>query len=80
MCLYNTQLTFRDLFFFQKYFQYASLVKFHRLQNCYLNNQKIFKAPHPASAAYKGGKWDSNNIFYNINTYLHDLKLKSINW
>jgi len=45
-----------------------------------LNNQKIFKAPHPASAAYKGGKWDSNNIFNNINTYLHDLKLKSINW
>jgi uracil-DNA glycosylase len=45
-----------------------------------LNNQKIFKAPHPASAAYKGGKWDSKNIFNNINMHLYDLKLKSINW
>ena len=45
-----------------------------------LNNQKIFKAPHPASAAYKGGKWDSKGIFRNINEHLYSKKWKPIIW
>jgi len=32
-----------------------------------LDKQIIHKVAHPASAAYKGGKWDSQNVFRNIN-------------
>lgn len=45
-----------------------------------LNKQEIFKAPHPASAAYKGGKWDSKGIFRNINEHLYSKKWKPIIW
>lgn len=45
-----------------------------------LNNQKIYKAPHPASAAYKGGKWDCKNVFTNINEYLLAQNNKPITW
>lgn len=45
-----------------------------------LHNQKIFKAPHPASAAYKGGIWNSGDIFININKHLREQNLKPIIW
>lgn len=32
-----------------------------------LDKQTIYKVAHPASAAYKGGKWDSKDIFKKIN-------------
>lgn len=45
-----------------------------------LHSQKIFKAPHPASAAYKGGVWDSGNIFVNINEHLKTQGTIPITW
>ena len=45
-----------------------------------LHNQKIFKVPHPASAAYKGGKWDSKNVFSEINKHLEESQGISIFW
>ena len=45
-----------------------------------LHSQKIFKAPHPAAAAYKGGKWNSGDIFININEYLTTQKVSPIVW
>lgn len=45
-----------------------------------LHSQKIFKAPHPASAAYKGGVWNSGNIFVNINEYLKTQEVIPITW
>jgi len=45
-----------------------------------LSNNTIFKVPHPASAAYRGGEWNSNDLFNKINEQLK-LKDKSlINW
>jgi len=45
-----------------------------------LSNNTIFKVSHPASAAYKGGEWNSNDLFNKINEQLK-LKDKSlINW
>ena len=45
-----------------------------------LSNNTIFKVSHPASAAYKGGEWNSNDLFNKINEQLK-LKNKSlINW
>jgi len=35
-----------------------------------LDKQVIHKVAHPASAAYKGGKWDSQNVFRKINDSL----------
>ena len=35
-----------------------------------LDKQVIHKIAHPASAAYKGGKWDSQNVFRKINDSL----------
>tara|TARA_S200002703_G_C3745498_1_gene229380 strand:- start:205 stop:903 length:699 start_codon:yes stop_codon:yes gene_type:complete len=45
-----------------------------------LNNQKIYKTPHPASAAYKGGEWDCKNVFTNVNEYLLAQNNKPITW
>lgn len=45
-----------------------------------LHNQKIFKVPHPASAAYKGGNWDGKDIFNEINKHLKESKDTSIFW
>ena len=45
-----------------------------------LSNQIILKCPHPASAAYKGGVWDSKDIFNNINKELNKLNKSNINW
>ena len=45
-----------------------------------LSNNTIFKVTHPASAAYRGGEWDCNDLFNKIN---QELKLKGkplINW
>jgi len=44
------------------------------------NHQKIFKVAHPASAAYRGGKWDSQNLFQNINNELRDQNKSLITW
>ena len=35
---------------------------------------------HPAAAAYRGGKWDSGNLFININKNLRELGHKEIEW
>lgn len=40
---------------------------------------KIF-TPHPASAAYKGGKWDCNNCWNKINENLMAQNKMFINW
>lgn len=45
-----------------------------------LSNQILLKCPHPASAAYKGGIWDSKDIFNNINLELNKLNKTKINW
>ena len=45
-----------------------------------LNRQKIFKIPHPGSAKYTDGKWDSKKIFYNINQELMKQNKKEILW
>ena len=46
----------------------------------HLLNQKIYKVPHPASAAYKGGKWNAKNIFNNINEDLKNHNKPIIVW
>ena len=45
-----------------------------------LSNQILLKCPHPASAAYKGGVWDSKDVFNNINLELNKLNKTKINW
>lgn len=45
-----------------------------------LHNQIIFKVPHPASAAYKGGKWDSKEVFWEINKKLRQQNKSAILW
>lgn len=45
-----------------------------------LNNNTILKVPHPASAAYKGGKWDSKNLFKEINDLLNQQGNNLITW
>jgi uracil-DNA glycosylase len=45
-----------------------------------LSNQKIYKTPHPASAAYKGGNWNANDIFNEINNHLESNKHDKILW
>ncbi len=45
-----------------------------------LNNNIIFNVPHPASAAYKGGKWDSKDVFNKINEELNKQGKGLINW
>ena len=46
----------------------------------HLDNNIIFKVPHPASAAYKGGKWDSKDVFNKINQELNKQGKSLINW
>jgi len=43
------------------------------------NNYKFF-AVHPAAAAYKGGKWDSANLFNQINVVVEKLYGDKIIW
>jgi len=42
-------------------------------------NYKI-NVTHPASAAYKGGKWDSKNLFKEINKIIYDNTKQQIIW
>ncbi len=46
----------------------------------HLLDQKIYKVPHPASAAYKGGKWNAKNIFNDINEDLKNHNKPIIVW
>lgn len=39
-----------------------------------------FNVPHPASAAYKGGTWDSKHVFREINKILYDNTKQQIIW
>ena len=41
---------------------------------------KILKCSHPASAAYKGGAWDCNDIFNKANNILEKQGKTCINW
>lgn len=43
-------------------------------------NQKVYKVPHPAAAAYNGGVWKHNDIFNKINDYLASQNKTTINW
>ena len=41
---------------------------------------KILKCSHPASAAYKGGEWDHNDVFNKANLVLKKQDKSLINW
>jgi uracil-DNA glycosylase len=43
-------------------------------------NCKILKCPHPASAAYRGGEWDCNDVFNKANQELEKLEKTCIEW
>ena len=45
-----------------------------------LDNQIIMNVAHPASAAYRGGNWDSKDLFININKTLKDQGKTLITW
>jgi uracil-DNA glycosylase len=45
-----------------------------------LGNQIIFKVAHPASAAYRGGKWEHLDVFNKINNALEKQGKTCINW
>lgn len=45
-----------------------------------LNNQKIYKVAHPASAAYRGGEWNCNDVFNKVNQELEKQEKSCINW
>jgi uracil-DNA glycosylase len=45
-----------------------------------LPNCKIIKCSHPASAAYRGGEWDSNDVFDKANEILNTQDKACINW
>lgn len=46
----------------------------------HLGNSKILKCSHPASAAYSGGRWDSNDVFEKANEELIKQDKTCINW
>lgn len=46
----------------------------------HVNNHDIIKVSHPASAAYSGGVWDSNNLFQKINQKLEKIEKTPIIW
>jgi len=43
-------------------------------------NCKILKCSHPASAAYRGGEWDCNDVFNKANLELEKLGKTCIEW
>lgn len=43
------------------------------------NNYKMFTI-HPAAAAYRGGQWDSGNVFNQINKILKENHNTEITW
>lgn len=45
-----------------------------------LPNCKILKCSHPASAAYRGGEWDSNDVFNKANLELEKQGKTCIDW
>tara|TARA_R110001592_G_scaffold51221_1_gene157822 strand:+ start:4446 stop:5120 length:675 start_codon:yes stop_codon:yes gene_type:complete len=45
-----------------------------------LPNCEILKCSHPASAAYKGGEWDCNDVFNKVNSILNKQDKTCINW
>lgn len=45
-----------------------------------LPNCKILKCSHPASAAYRGGEWDCNDVFNKANLELEKLGKTCIDW
>ena len=45
-----------------------------------LNNQKIYKVTHPASAAYRGGEWDCKKVFNKVNQELEKQDIPCIEW
>ena len=45
-----------------------------------LSNMKIFKVAHPASAAYRGGEWDSKDVFNKVNLELEKQNKTCIEW
>ena len=45
-----------------------------------LSNQKLLKCTHPASAAYRGGIWDSNDVFSKANQELERQGKTCIVW
>ena len=42
--------------------------------------EKYLKLPIPASAAYKGGEWDSQNVFSDVNQELKKREKPVIIW
>lgn len=46
----------------------------------YMNNNHIIKVSHPASAAYKGGKWNSQDLFKQVNNCLESMDKPLIVW
>jgi len=45
-----------------------------------LPNCKILECAHPASAAYRGGEWDCNDVFNKANNLLKKQDKTCINW
>ncbi len=45
-----------------------------------LDRQTIFKVAHPASAAYKGGVWDCQDVFNKVNQELRKKSKPEIIW
>jgi len=41
---------------------------------------KILKCSHPASAAYRGGEWNCNDVFNKANSMLENQEKTCINW
>ena len=48
--------------------------------NMISNNHNKHFVVHPAAAAYRGGKWDSDNLFKKINENLKERGEKEIKW
>lgn len=40
----------------------------------------LFKCPHPASASYNGGKWNTNGIFTKLNKILWEEQHETVAW
>jgi hypothetical protein len=44
------------------------------------NTEYKFTVKHPASAAYNGSKWDSNDIFVKISSIVNNTSNNIITW
>ena len=45
-----------------------------------LPSQIIYKVAHPASAAYRGGRWEHLGVFNKVNDMLKKQKKTPIDW